>query len=430
MPAEISGESSVAVEYFSEENCEMGKKDHCTEVAQEVIKASNPPSFTSKIAYEVSLQYTKYSCNSWWSKIEGLNLYLGAIPLKNNGHFEELQKLGITHVISVLEDFEMEAGWINTPVKHSDWEEAGISVKHIPAPDFYGLNKDEIREGVKDLHEALEKGKTVYLHCKAGRGRSATVLVAYLMEHHGYTLEKAISLVKEYRPDINLNADQQQSIKAYFGDVSPKEGYITEETFAKYLNDLLSYVIHGGNYSIDHKMPDALKGWLPKVDVQSTLERRNRYLRECRGNQDEAVKTSIERNHGMMRRLKILAANAIPVVGGATSYSITLWHQLREIALIAALHGHDLNDPDVQKKILLCLIGGNLQKVPAEAVDILARKVAKEIIKRAIGNTISVGIPTHLIFNYITDNSAKVSTHAIETFGGENSKPIPSKDYL
>lgn len=130
-----------------------------------MIKASNPPSFTSKIAYEVSLQYTKYSCNSWWSKIEELNLYLGAIPLKNNGHFDELQKLRITHVISVLEDFEMEAGWLNIPVKHSDWEEVGISVKHIPAPDFYGLKKEEIKEGIKDLHEALEDGKTVYLHC-------------------------------------------------------------------------------------------------------------------------------------------------------------------------------------------------------------------------------------------------------------------------
>lgn len=425
MPAEISGDSSsVAVDYFKEDEQVNQAGDSTSVVAQKVIKESNSPSWTSRIAYEVSLQYTKYSCTNWWSKIGGLNLYLGAIPLKNMGHFEALKALGITHVISVLEDFEMADGWVNSPVKHSDWNEKGITTKHIPAADFYGLKKEEIEEGVKDLHEALERGESVYIHCKAGRGRSATIVVAYLMQHHGHTLEGALELVKECRPDINLNADQQQAIKNYFsGDDA------TEEKLGTFLNGLLDTVIHGVDYSVDEKMPEALQGWMPKINIQSTKERRDRYLRECRGNQEEAVKTSIDRNHGMMRRLKTLAVGAVPVVGGATSYSITLWHQLREIALIAALHGHDLNDPDIQKKILLCLVGGNIQKVPAEAVDLLARRVAKEIIKRAIGSSISIGIPTHLIFNYLTDNSAKVSTHAIETFGGEHSCPIPAADY-
>ncbi|MCB1082187.1 MAG: dual specificity protein phosphatase family protein [Chlamydiia bacterium] len=343
----------------------------------------------------------------------------------NQGHFEELQRLGMTHVISVLEDFEMEVGYFNTPVSHANWNQKGITTTQISAPDFYGLSAENIRLGVNDLRLALSRGEVVYIHCKAGRGRSASIVVAYLMEDHGYSLEQAISFVKQYRPDINLNEEQQQAIKNYFSDEAPHE-----VALANRLDHLLYYVIHGFDHSsVDAKVPEMFQGWLPKVDIQSTEMRRNRYLREWRGNQDEAVKAAIDRNHGMARSLKTHAASALPVVGDPLHYSLTLWYQLREIALIAALYGHNIEDPIVQKQILLCLVGGNLQKAPAEAIDILARKIAAEIVKRAVSSTISAGVPTHLIYNYLTNNSAKVSTHAIETFGGANACPIPQESY-
>jgi protein-tyrosine phosphatase len=47
-------------------------------------------------------------------------------------------------------------------------------------PDFVKVPADKIQEAVKKVRDELQKGN-VYLHCKAGYGRSAVVAVCYMM---------------------------------------------------------------------------------------------------------------------------------------------------------------------------------------------------------------------------------------------------------
>lgn len=75
-------------------------------------------------------------------------------------------------------------------------------------------------------------------------------------------------------------------------------------------------------------------------------------------------------------------------------------------------------------KILSCLVGGNLLKVPAQSIDLVAQYIIEQAAQQTVGLALPIGLPAHIIFNYFTDNSAKVSTHAKEVFAGENSKPI------
>lgn len=409
------------------------------------------PSFYKKIKYETSLAYTQYTTQNWWSKIEPFNIYLGALPLKSEKHLEKIIDLGVSHVLCMVENFEMEDGWINQPVKISDWESNGIVVRHIQAADFLPLTKDEIEEGVEFLNQQLLDGHSVYVHCKAGRGRSATIVIVYLMKYHGYTFDEAFTIVKNQRPQINLNPQQKQAIFDYFTSansdeqvlVEPQQGVsegiysyfqnineISEEKLTKLLPDLLYYVIEGGTYSAEELFPQSLSTWIPPIEIQSTLQRRNRYLKEFNGNASLATEVAIKKNHGISRRLKIMASGFIPFIGTPTSHSMSLWYQLREIALIASLHGHDINDPEVQMKMLSCLVGGNLLKIPAATVDLIVKTIVKKIASNIGIQAFSGGIPVHLIFNYFTDNSAKVSTHAIEVFGGENSIPVNADEYL
>ena len=41
---------------------------------------------------------------------------------------------------------------------------------------------NELEQSVALIEETAEKGKTTYVHCKAGRTRSATVCAAYLIK--------------------------------------------------------------------------------------------------------------------------------------------------------------------------------------------------------------------------------------------------------
>lgn len=47
------------------------------------------------------------------------------------------------------------------------------------------------------MEETLETGKNVYVHCNAGKGRSATVVICYLMKHKGWTPRESFDHVKK-----------------------------------------------------------------------------------------------------------------------------------------------------------------------------------------------------------------------------------------
>lgn len=54
---------------------------------------------------------------------------------------------------------------------------------------------------VGEIHEQLEAGNTVIVHCLAGQQRSPAVIVAYLMIKCGYEMSAAIEYVRSKKPD-------------------------------------------------------------------------------------------------------------------------------------------------------------------------------------------------------------------------------------
>ena len=54
---------------------------------------------------------------------------------------------------------------------------------------------------IAKIHDTLADGKSVLVHCRLGRQRSAAVVAAYLMYRDGMTPENAMQMVKELQPD-------------------------------------------------------------------------------------------------------------------------------------------------------------------------------------------------------------------------------------
>jgi protein-tyrosine phosphatase len=175
-----------------------------------------------KLKYEISLLYTMASGGKdWWTPIND-KIILGAIPL-GSAHADRLQKAGVGAVLTMLEDFEMEKGLVE-PVSSKEWKERDIEHHHIQTVDFMGVPPEQIQEGVEFLEAKIKEGKKVYVHCKAGRGRSVTVVIAHLLkqEYMGQNVdfEKAYNeiydQVKKQRLQINLNPKQKQAIENYY----------------------------------------------------------------------------------------------------------------------------------------------------------------------------------------------------------------------
>nr|XP_018629364.1 dual specificity protein phosphatase 1-like isoform X3 [Nicotiana tomentosiformis] len=87
---------------------------------------------------------------------------------------------------------------------------------------------DFIEKAKGKIEEAKGQGGGVLVHCFAGKSRSATIVIAYLMKKHGMSLSEAFQLVKSKRPVISPNAgfmiqlqNYDKALKDIFGLVNP-----------------------------------------------------------------------------------------------------------------------------------------------------------------------------------------------------------------
>jgi len=66
----------------------------------------------------------------------------------------------------------------------TDWEMRGVRFHWIPMRDYTeSAAVNEYEKAVAFINDvATNSGKSVYVHCKAGRTRSTTVVVCYLMQ--------------------------------------------------------------------------------------------------------------------------------------------------------------------------------------------------------------------------------------------------------
>jgi len=172
-----------------------------------------------QIKYEISLANTilfnKLNKTRWpWHTKLDDDIYLGAIPLKSRGHLEEIKKLGSKKgiaILSMVEPFEMQKNTIfSSPVSVDDWKRAGISQLSIPSVDFEAPSIQDLQRAVDFIQEQIKAGKKVYIHCKAGRGRSASAAAAYYIVKNKWSVKRAIAFIKEKRPFVSL--DKQSKI--------------------------------------------------------------------------------------------------------------------------------------------------------------------------------------------------------------------------
>ncbi|KAJ3690172.1 hypothetical protein LUZ61_019336 [Rhynchospora tenuis] len=108
-------------------------------------------------------------------------LYLGSVGAALNK--DKLKELNITHVLTVARSLQ--------PAYPNEFIYKKIDVLDSPETRL----EDYFEECINFIDEAIRTGGNVLVHCFAGRSRSVTIVVAYLMKKHRMTREAAFSLV-------------------------------------------------------------------------------------------------------------------------------------------------------------------------------------------------------------------------------------------
>ena len=94
---------------------------------------------------------------------------------------------GVTAILSLTEEPLPEA-WTR-----------GMETRHVSMKDHAAPNPSEMRLGADYLASALGRGNVVLVHCLAGKGRTGSVLAAYMMAYEGKTARQALDELRSTR---------------------------------------------------------------------------------------------------------------------------------------------------------------------------------------------------------------------------------------
>ena len=127
----------------------------------------------------------------WWNRIDQ-HVLLGAMPFSRD--VDKLSSEGVGAVVNTCQEY---AG----PVEK--YEELGIKQLRIPTIDFTPPALEDVECAVEFMNQQIAAGNTVYVHCKAGRARSATVVICWLIQNKQISAASAQQWVRKYRPQVN-----------------------------------------------------------------------------------------------------------------------------------------------------------------------------------------------------------------------------------
>ena len=112
---------------------------------------------------------------------------VGAYP--DQERIEDLAQNGINQILNVCEVK-------NVDIKQ-DWD---IEIEHYPIRDGFLIPTEDAINLVQLLHQYIDSGRKVYVHCAAGQHRSPTVIWLYLIST-GLSLAKAGELISNASVD-------------------------------------------------------------------------------------------------------------------------------------------------------------------------------------------------------------------------------------
>jgi atypical dual specificity phosphatase len=101
-----------------------------------------------------------------------------------------LSKRGIDTILSLTEK-PLPAEW---------FEGSKISSRHIPMRDHDPPDVDRLIEASRFIESEINSGRSVVVHCLAGKGRTGSAIAAYLVATSGMNARSAIDHLRKLRP--------------------------------------------------------------------------------------------------------------------------------------------------------------------------------------------------------------------------------------
>ncbi len=152
----------------------------------------------------IRFTYERLLGHVWFSQVTP-TLWLGGAPTYERD-FDAVLTLGITAVVDMRAERTSEPAW---------FEQHGVALRQYRVPDVTVPDEDVLDDAVPWITDRLAEGRTVLIHCAKGRGRSATVLAAYLMQAKGMSFDEVEDLLTSKRKLVKLEDRHRRVLESW-----------------------------------------------------------------------------------------------------------------------------------------------------------------------------------------------------------------------
>jgi atypical dual specificity phosphatase len=140
-------------------------------------------------------------------------LLVGAIPL-DVADVRTVAALGVTRVLNLVEDGEYPNG-ARKQIER-EFAAAGILEERRSSEDYGSLSAALLGDASELVNSWLDQGEVVYLHCRAGWQRSATVAGAVLATRLRIDPDEALRQIQERKPTAQPLPHQRDDLLAWW----------------------------------------------------------------------------------------------------------------------------------------------------------------------------------------------------------------------
>lgn len=133
---------------------------------------------------------------------------MGGAPLGIGGVPDRLRDMyGVRGVVNMCEEY-------NGPITRYD--KLGMEELHLKTVDHFEPSLEDLKSAVSFIQTLEKEEKRVYVHCRAGHGRSAAVVLAWLLYKHPDSDPMTLNQYLCQKRNVRKTLWKQPNINAFY----------------------------------------------------------------------------------------------------------------------------------------------------------------------------------------------------------------------
>lgn len=170
--------------------------------------------YAARLFFWPTLPFTilRRSHNLWTPFDDTISV--GVAPVAMMGHVDLLHQQGYTGIVNLCEEYK-------GPV--IEYKKKGMTQLYLPTVDHFEPAVDDIEEAMSFIDDHKKRGGKVYIHCKAGHGRSAAVALCWLMKNRPNDAPYILNQEMCERRHVRKKLYMQPNVKTFIQRLNEKE---------------------------------------------------------------------------------------------------------------------------------------------------------------------------------------------------------------